>query len=472
MSQTQYPSVAIPPRLPLVVETSNRGASTKFDARLVNCYLETDKQNNLYIYRRPGLADYQTVAADTIGRGTYFWRGVVYSIFADTLYADGVSVGTGLDDTNGVYYFSEILGTTPKLVLGNGKKTYAYDTGSGLSSDLHTIDANYPTETTKGFAYLNGATYVGTSDAKIHGSKVNSVDQPGDWDPLDVIEAQIEPDPGVATNKQLVYAIAFNSWSTEVFFDAGNPSGSPLSPVQGSKASYGCANQDSIQQIDDVLFWVSVNRTASLQVAKMAQLTLKIISTPPIDRLLNDVDYSEMYSWQLKIDGHSFYVITFKNSNLTLAYDIVEEEWHQWTDVNGNYFPIVSSTYDADGNRVLQHENNGKLYSASTTTYQDLDQPIQVDIYTPEFDANTRRRKQLNSLVIIADQIEGSILYARCSDNNYQSWSNFRRIDLSQRKPRLTNCGTFEKRAYNFRHRSPTFFRISAVEVQYDVGTL
>ncbi len=476
--QTQYPSVAIPPRLPLVVETSNRGSSTRFDARLVNCYMEVSKEDELYIYRRPGLAEYQTVSAGTFGRGTYFWDGKVYSVFGDKLYEDGIEVGTGLDTTtggtsgNGVYTFSENLGSSPQLVLGNGAKTYAYTVGGGLTADLHTIDSDYPVETVKGFAYLNGPIYVGRPDAKIQGSAINSVATAGDWDPLNVIAAQMEPDPGVAVNKQLAYVIAFNSWSTEVFFDQGNPTGSPLGSVQGSKMSYGCANADSIQQIDDVLFSVATNRTASLQVVKIDQLSLTIISTAPIERLLNTVDYSLMFSWQLKIDGHSFYVITFKNSNLTLAYDIVQKEWFQWTDSDGNYFPIVASTYDADGNRILQHENNGLLYSASTEIYKDLDKPIQVDIYTPNFDANTRRRKQLNALTVIADQIEGSNLFARFSEDDYQTWSQFRRIDLSQSKPTLTNCGTFRRRAYNFRHTAATFFRVSAVEVQYDIGTL
>lgn len=476
--QTQYPSVAIPPRLPLLVETSNRGSNVNFDARLVNCYIEVSKQDELYIYRRPGLASYQTVAAGTFGRGTYFWRGSVYSVFGNKLYADGVEVGTGLDTTtggvsgNGVYQFSETLGATPQLVLGNGTKTYAYDTVGGLTADLHSIDSDYPLETVKGFAYLNGATYVGREDAKIQGSAINSVAVAGDWDPLNVIEAQIEPDPGVAVNKQLVYVIAFNSWSTEVFFDQGNATGSPLGPVQGSKISYGCASSDSIQRIDDVLFWACINQTASLQIMKMDQLSWKIVSTAPIDRLLNDIDYSTVFSWQLKIDGHSFYIITFKASNLTLAYDIVQDEWFQWTDSDGNYFPIVASTYDEDGNRILQHENNGLLYSASTTVYKDLDKPIQIDIYTPPFDASTRRRKQLNNLTIIADQIDGSTLYARCSDNDYESWSNFRSIDLSVKKPQLINCGTFQKRAYNFRHTANVFFRVQAVEVQYDIGTL
>lgn len=473
----QFDSMALPPRLPLLVETSNRASSTNVDAKLVNCYMEVSTQDQLYIYKRPGLASAGVVADGQIGRGVYFWKNSVFSIFGSSLYQDGVLKATGLStggltSGNGVYAFSEILGAAPKLIFGNGDKTYAYDFTTGITPDLHTIDIDFPAVTVKGIAYLNGATYVMQPQAVIWGSKVNSVSVAGDWDPLNFISAQIEPDPGVALNKQLVYVVAFNTWSTEIFFDAGNPTGSPLAPVQGSKSSYGCANQDSVQRIDDVLFWVATNQTACLQVVMMDQLGVGVISTAPIDRLLRDVDYSLMYSWQLKFDGHSFYGITFKNSNLTLVFDVSTKRWFQWTDANGNYFPIVASTYDSSGRRVFQHATNGRLYYASTAYYKDLNDPIVVDIYTPIFDAGTRRRKQLGMLEIVGDQIEGSVLQARCSDDDYKTWSQFREIDLSVAKPTLPNCGTFVKRAYNFRHNKDCFFRLEAVEVQYDIGTL
>ena len=475
---TQFESVALPPRLPLIVETSNRAGSVDQDARLVNCYIEISKQQEIFIYRRPGLTSLGVIADGQVGRGLFFWKGSVYSIFGSVLYKDGVSVGTGLNTTtaaqfnNGVYSFSEYLGATPKLVLMNGDEGYTYSIAGGVSATLNSINVDYPATTVKGAAYLNGATYVMQPQAVIWNSVVNSVDQPGDWSPINFISAQIEPDPGVFLSKQLVYIVAFNAWSTEVFFDAGNAVGSPLGPVQGSKSSYGCANQDSVQRIDDKLFWVVTNQTASLQVGMMDQLSVTIISTPSIDKLLENINYDLMFSWQLKMDGHSFYIITFKNSNLTLAYDIVFDEWHQWTDTNGNYFPIVASTYDASGNRIVQHETNGRLYYITSNSYKDLNDPIQVDIYTPTFDASTRRRKHLNIMTFIGDQVEGSVLNVRYTEDDYKSWGQFRQVDLGAKNPILINCGTFTKRAYNLRHTKDCFFRLQAIEVQYDIGVL
>lgn len=469
----QFQTMQLPARLPLVVQTGNRNGSVVQDARLVNCYVETDSAQQLWIYKRPGMAvAYTTTPA--AGLGCYNWQGDIYAVFAGTLYKNGVSVpgASGLNTAGGRYYFSQILGATPKLLLKNSQKAYAYEPAGGLSSDLHTLDTDYPATTVGGIEYLNGATYVMQPGGQIWGSAVNSVTDPADWNPLDFIAAQIEPDNGVCLAKQLVYLIALGEWSTEVFFDAGNPEGSPLGNVQGSKISYGCANADSVQQIDDQLFWISSTRSAGVQVSTLKALTHQVISTKAIDRLLQGADLSIVYSWQLKVNGHSFYILTIKNSNLTLVYDLVENEWHQWTDTNGNYVPIVASTFDSQKRHILQHETDGKLYYCSPNYYNDAGSKIFVDIYTPIFDANSARRKHLSRMEFVADQQVGSTLYARCSDDDYKTWSNFRSVRLDVKKPSLINCGTFIKRAYHFRHWANTPLRMQAVDVQYDMGTL
>jgi hypothetical protein len=472
---TQFESVALPPRLPLVVLTSNRGTEYTKDARLVNCYMETNEQQEVWVIKRPGfLLNDQVATAGSLGRGVFFWKGDTYSIFDGTLFRNGTSIISSLDTTGGVYRFSSILGATPKLVLGNGAKTYAYTVAGGLTSDLHTIDTDFPTICVKGFCYLGGATYVMNAAAEVWGSAINSVDTAGSWDPLNFIAAQMEPDAGVFLGKQLVYAIAFNEWSTEVFFDAGNPVASPLGNVQGSKISYGCANGDSVQQVDDKLLWLSSNKDAFTQFSLMDQLNHQVISTPAIDRLLRGVDTSEVYSFHIKIDGHAFCLWTFPNSNLTLVYDLIENHWSQWTDTDGNYFPFVDATCDTSGHIILQHEDDGALYYCNASYYTDNNQAITVDIYTPNFDANSMRRKQMKQMRFVGDRVPGSILQVRCNDDDYDPkyWTNFRKVSLEQKDPRLTNCGTFVRRAYNFRHKSSTPLRLQAVDVQYDMGVL
>jgi Phage stabilisation protein len=476
----QAQSMQLPPRVPLLIEPENRYNSPNVDARLVNCYMETVGEGKYEVYKRPGLGNQQIVNNNAAGMGVYTWNNNVYSIFGGILYKNGAQVATGLDTSAGVYQFSSIMGSDPKLVMNNGAQGYAYDDTALLSANLFTTSGNiYPQFTVKGWAYLDGAQYVmqhffgsAITPAVIWGSAINSVTGGTDWSALDFITAQIEPDAGVCMAKQLVYVVALCNWSTEFFFDAGNATGSPLQSIPGSKSSYGCASQDSVQNIEDVLFWLSTNRSASNQVVMCERLQPRVISTKAIDRLLNNIDTTAIYSWQIKINGHSFYVLTFVNANLTLAYDIKENMWSQWTDTNGNYLPICASAYTAGGNVVVQHATNGSLYYMDSTYLDDSGTVINADIYTPNFDGGTRRRKQMNFLEFVTDQVTGNYMTVQMSDDDYQTWTQPRRVDMSQQRAFLTNCGTFTRRAFHLHHAIAQPFRISAMETQFDIGTL
>lgn len=466
----QAPTVAQPLRLPLVVQPENRDEDTLKDAKLINGYVEKVELTGEYqVYKRPGLLQTGSTQSGT-GRGVYNWLGDVYAIFGSTLYKNGSSVGTGLDTTAGVYRFSSCLGATPKLQLGNGVATYNYDSGAGL---VAMAGANLPSPAVKGIAYLDGTTYLMNSSASIRGCTV--INDPTDWsDVLNRLTAQIEPDGGVALAKQLVYVLALKQWSTEVFYDQQNATASPLGPVQGAKMSYGCANQDSIQEMDGVLLWIATNRGAAPQVLLLENLKPQIVSTKAIDRLLGEADLTNIYSFALKYEGHRFYGITLVPKNLTLVYDMTDKMWMQWTDANGNYWPIVSTTYSTSLGRILQHESNGKLYLFDAEYTNDDGDLITMDLYTPNFDGGTRRRKTLHMIEFVGDKTPGSVLQVRYNDSDYTStgWSNFRNVDMNQKKPFLGKNGTFLRRAYHLRHACNTRFRVQAAELQLDIGTL
>lgn len=469
--QQQIPD--LPKRLPLIIEPENRGSSAAYDARLVNCYGEKSKDGDYWIYERPGMDEQsRPPAANATGRGVTFWRGNLYSIFADKLYKDGVAQAGTVDTTSGVYRFDSCLGATPKLQLGNGVKAYNYDTAGGL---VQIVDPDFPAAFVKGWAYLDGTTYVMVPSAHILGSDIND---PVNWNPLNDILAQIEPDQGKALNKQLVYVVAFKEWTTEVFYDAGNAAGSPLGRVEGAKVNWGCLSADSVQEIDGALIWLGRTRYGSPEVIYLDKVKAEVVSSKPVERLLERADLDTVYSWTIKINGHRFYVLTIKDDNLTLAFDLDERgqaAWSQWTDTNGNYLPIVSACANDLLQPLLQHESNGRIYQASNSFADDDGDLITVDIYTPNFDGGIRRRKMLSRLEMISDQQVGSRLAVRVNDYDYdpKRWSNWRYMDLSKKRPYLDDCGTFVRRVHNFRHRSPVRMpRIQAMELQLLLGTL
>lgn len=454
-----------PQRVPLVLLTSNRGETATKDARLINGYIEVSESKDLWVYKRPGLSTFSTVGSSTPG-GVYNWKGDIYSVWGATLYKNTTPISGTLDTTGGFYTFSSSLGATQKLFLSNTKKGYAYDDVNGL---VNVTDPDFPTSLVPGSVYLDGTTYVMDPSANIYGCGINNVLS---WDPLNKLVAQIEPDLGVRLAKQLVYVIAFKQWSTEVFYDAGNATGSPLGAVQGAKVSIGCRSAASVQDIEGTLIWVAQSREGGTSVWAMDGLKAVQVSTAAIDRLLQQADFSTVYSWSFRIVGHKFYGVTLVGSNLTLVYDITSRVWYQWESPAGNYLGIAYSTVSPAQQALVQSTVTNKIYQFSLANTNDDGSVFAVDLYTPNNDFGTRLRKYQKNLDIIADQTLGSTLYVRVSDDDYQTWSNFRKVDLGQARPRLTDCGTFRRRAHHFRHFANTPLRIQAVEAWVELGAL
>lgn len=341
-------------------------------------------------------------------------------------------------------------------------------TGTATGSSL-SFSTAFPSSQVPGVTYLDGYISVMTQKCGIYASEPN---QPGAWLSGNYLIASIEPDDGVRLAKQLVYILAFKKYSVEVFYDAGNASGSPYGAVQGGKVSVGCRHANSVAQLEGSIFWVAQSRDGGTSVWAMDNLKAEQISTPAIERLLQQADYTTVYSWTARVSGHKYYGVTIKNSNLTLVYDITARHWYQWTDTNGNYLPYVSTTYTVDNQVIFQHESNGKTYKLELTNYTDDGNIITWDLYTPNFDGGIRQRKYLKSLDVIGDQTNGSLVQVRYSDDDYQTWTNFRNIDMSKKRSYIMDCGTFRRRAYHFRHACNTLFRVQAVELMIDIGTL
>jgi hypothetical protein len=516
---------------------SNRLDDPKTDARLINGYVEKAKDGEIFIYKRGGTSVYASLGGN--GYGIYNWNGNIYSIFGTTFYKDGVSKGT-VSGVDGFYTFSSGLGDTPKLFFHNGVNGYTYDDVGGLvaevaaativtTGDTHTtaiidaipstaglsanagvVGAGIPlgayvvsvdganqvtlnvaatatasgvslTFTTSGFqaalvkgqAYLDGTTYVMTPKARIYGSEIND---PVTWEPLTFLTAQIEPDPGVFTAKQLAYVVAFKGWSTEFFYDAGNAVGSPLGSVQGAKLNHGCRSPGSVQDMGGVLIWISQTREGTIGVQKLEGLKAQAIGTPAVERLLQDHDHdtTEIYSVSFKLGGHRFYVVSFKQSNFTLVYDLTTDLWAQWTDSNGNYFPFVSATYTTNQEVLLQHETDGKIYTIAQDLYTDAGTPFSWELYTPNFDGGTKKIKYLHRIDLISDQTQGSVVEVRSNDWDFNParWTNFRSVDMGKKRPNLLNMGSFRRRTMHFRQRCDAPLRLQSVELQIEVGDL
>ena len=201
-------------------------------------------------------------------------------------------------------------------------------TGTPATPATGTITAKGGRTTVPGVVYLDGYFFVMDRNAVIYNCGLGD---PTSWNALDFITANIEPGSGVALAKSQNYVIALKSWSTEFFYDAGNATGSPLSPVLSAFTLIGCASGESVANIDGMIAFVSKTRQKGRAVHVMSGQVQEQISTPDIERILNADTMENVYSYGVRISGHVFYVLGLRDSGLTLVYDFTSKTWGQWT---------------------------------------------------------------------------------------------------------------------------------------------
>lgn len=404
-------------------------------------------------------------------------------------------------------------------------------------------DPDYPATTVPGIAYLDGTFYVMTPEGRIYGS---ALENPQSWSALNVIQCQAEPDGGVAIARQLMYIIAFNAYSTEFFYDAGNPSGSPLLPITSAFIEVGCASAGSVAQTDNTTFFMGVTKQKGRSIYVFEGTVPRIVSNPFIDRVLNGDDLTKVYSYCVRGNGHIFYVLTLESVGTTLIYDHSTKKWHEWsslvasspksvtslTQVNGvatasatahgfadgdpvvmagaipsgyngtvnvtyvdaNTFtyPVSSALttpatgtitatgytssyfkntfYTAAGNLdVMQGESDGNVYVFDPVTYQDNGLPIDLHCRTAKFDGGIVEKKHFHRIEIVGDKVDATMLL-RYTDDDYQTWSTYRPVDLALDRAQLSRLGTARRRAFELRHTENTPIRLEHLDLNLDKG--
>ena len=508
--------------LPLLDSRDGVGST---DSKLINGYFTKDEHGEVWVRKRPAFVD-NTTYSDTYiaGKtplGIFWWEGwgpYTVSSSGGTVtvrWMDMSGVGPYFWQTAGTFtasaaptgnpqfWFNTTGTTTNYMYLSNGSVGYTIkNNGTGSFTFAKITDVNYPPNQTPavplvpGSAFLDGTLYVMDYKARIWGS-ANLYD-PTTWGSTNMIPAQIEPDGGVAIAKQASYVVAFKQWTTEFFYDAANPTGSPLLPVTNAKLPMGCAAPYSVQSINDVLYFIGANKSIGPAVYRIVGLQLSKVSTPAIEKALEYAVYNtgslvgNVTSFQIRDSAHTFYGIETPNG--TFVYDIELNQWVQWNiNVNsakdsGNNLNIVSGTSSAAFQMALfqygtnaqymasfEHDQVGYgqlkgYYDSLAGGYSPSTMPVTLDAIAPNFDGGTRLKKMLTKMLLHVDQKNGGTLQIRWSDDDYQTWSNWVSVNLQSDIPMLTQLGTFRRRAFQFRHQSASPFRMRSPELELHVG--
>jgi hypothetical protein len=436
---------------------------------------------------------------------------------------------------------TEYNGTFTVTKTGNTTFTYTV-TGTPATPATGTILANQVDSTVRGIVYLDGTYYVMTPAGSIYGSNLEDASA---WSALNVIQSRMEPDGGVCLARQLNLIVAFSQYSTEFFYNAGNPTGSPLLPYGNAFKEIGCASANSVAQIENTTFFMGVAKAKGRSIYKLDTTELSMVSNPSIDRLLNADNLSDVSSYCIKLSGHAFYFLTLRNLGITLVYDINSGQWAKWTqltlgstqsitsmswafgqvtatknahglsdgdcvvissstpsgyngtyvvnvvDVNTftfalssspgtytsgaivakyveSYFNMASYTSGA-GFDLVQDSTTGSIYAVDSNTYQDNGVPIKFRVRTTKFDGGGNKTKHFSMAEIIGDKVNAT-MYLRYSNDDYQTWSSYRPVDLSLQRSRLNRLGRGRRRAFDMINYDNQPIRVESLELTLDEG--
>jgi hypothetical protein len=327
--------------------------------------------------------------------------------------------------------------------------TYAV-VGPLASPATGTITAAGGRLTVPGIAYIDGYFCVMDVYGVIYSS---AIDDPSEWGALDYTTAQAITGNGVYIGRSANYVAAFKQWSTEFFYNAGNPVGSPLSPVENGFTQVGCAAAQSVAQLGNSYFFISqVLDVRGRSVHQMQGTQQTRISTPDVERVLNRSNLVTIYSYATNLDGHSLYFLTLVDLNVTLVYDIGTQVWTTWTSGapgSESYFKMARSV-SCGGKDLMLHESNGTVYEITPDAHDDAGEDIAMFTRSDKFDRGTIDYKPMAMMVLVANRQVGTF-EARWSDDDCQTFSPWRPMDMSTANPQLRRSRDYRRRTIETR---------------------
>lgn len=480
-SKTPEQSTYQTQRIDFMGNPNQRDGTTKTkDQRMVNFYAERVKdysgqRHRQYVIRtRPGVVYQASGGANASGRGITYFNGSLFTVIANKVYRNGVDMGVTLGNSSGLVGFTQFNGTFTALVLLDGIKGWVIKTDNTITN---ISDADFPTPHVPDPVYIDGYLFVaksGTDD--IYNC---DLEDPFGWTPGSFITAELYPDAIVALAKNNNYLYAVGEKTIEFFYDAGIATGSPLQRNDSAVQQMGTPATNSVVQTDkEVIFIGSTDDSGGFTIWSITGFSPKEIAIPYIREALDaeGTNIANAYAYSFRVVGHKFYILNL--TSRTLVYDFDEETWHEWTFTDDvTRYPFTSSSDHPDGAPRLIHDTNGNVVAMTDTAV--LDQvtsgagiPILCVMTTDKLDFDTNNRKTMVRLSMVsnAPQTANTPINIQWSDDDYQTFSSVRTMQMNGYMSAITQLGQFRRRAFKFTYNQPFPLLLENYEVDINIG--
>ena len=112
----------------------------------------------------------------------------------------------------------------------------------------------------------------------------------------------------------------------------------------------------------------------------------------------------------------------------------------------------------------MLHETTGDLVEISPAYYTDDGVPIALKLRTGKLDGDQEDFKSLGQIRVIGDK-QGGEAMLRWSDDDYQTSSSCRPVDLSSEQARIRRCGAFRRRSFELLHIADLPVQLESLEL-------
>lgn len=337
------------------------------------------------------------------------------------------------------------------------------------------IDADFPTDIIGPFGCIGGWNFIMTESGRVQNSNLNSIVS---WTAGDYVSTNFYPDTaraGVWVVGNRIAAISSSSF--EWYYNAGNPSGSPLSPSTELNFNVGAISSRAVCKLEDRLFWVSaptsgesaiftLNGSAPQQISN-EQLNSLVNSNPT----LNTSTYTRFSLCAARIAGKKFLIFEGR-----YVLDIDVGIWSYWSGspriIRCTGISSKSSTpASTSGLLFFIDPVVDAFYSLKTESGVTATQST-MTIRTSRIDLGTGNLKSPEYYELDSDIQASGTATLEVSDDDYGTWVTIGTFDMTKMHPRIHRGKAWRGgRAHRLTHSANTPFRASTLTIKYSEGT-
>lgn len=431
-----------------------------------------------YTQKRPGLEEFIDFGTSASLDGVFWWdaQNVAIVVTNGRVWKITDATGTKTELTGATLAVGTRVTFAPNgstLVMANG--------GQMVHTDLSTLttmaDGDAPT-TVSHVAFLDGYTLANeTGSQRFWRSDLNA---PTAWGASSQSQAIGAPDNLLGLVVGWREILLVGSDSVEVWFNDGV---SPFSRLSNGLVQRGCSAIYTVQQVGNHWMWLDDRR----KFVRLDNRTPTVVSFPFNRELQSFLSVNDAVSDVMEIGGFPLYVVSFPSAGRTFVYNYQKDSWSDW-----GYWNTGTASYDRfRGNcyafarpwnlHLVGDRNNGKLYKASRSLFDDDGDAIRTIRRTGFVSHGTTRRKFSRELHI---RCKRGVATASVSDpqmfvrwrNDGGAWGNEHWVSLGQTGQyeyiaRLRQLGSYRVRQWEFGHSDSTDFILINAKEYVDYGT-